>query len=141
MSARTKARKRALDVLYAADARGADPLDVLTERIDSIASDDAAPLGEYAEVLVRGFAAHADRIDDLLSEHAEGWTLERMPAVDRAILRIGVYELVYSPDVPAAVAVDEAVELAKSLSTDNSPRFINGVLGQILTIAPQLRRV
>ncbi len=141
MSARTKARKRALDVLYAADARSADPLDVLTERIDSVDSDEAAPLGEYAEVLVRGYAAHADRIDDLLSEHAEGWTLDRMPAVDRAILRIGVYELVYSPDVPAAVAVDEAVELAKSLSTDNSPRFINGVLGQILTIAPQLRRV
>ena len=141
MSARTKARKRALDVLYAADARGADPLDVLNERIDSVTSDEATPLGEYAETLVRGFVAHADRIDDLLSEHAEGWTLERMPAVDRAILRIGVYELVYSPDVPAAVAVDEAVELAKSLSTDNSPRFINGVLGQILTIAPQLRRV
>ena len=141
MSARTKARKRALDVLYAADARGADPLDVLTERIDSVGSADAVPLGEYAEVLVRGVAAHADRIDDLLSEHAEGWTLDRMPAVDRAILRIGVYELVYSPDVPAAVAVDEAIELAKSLSTDNSPRFINGVLGQILTIAPELRRV
>jgi N utilization substance protein B len=141
MSARTKARKRALDVLYAADARGADPLDVLTERIDTGESEDATPLGEYAEVLVRGYAAHADRIDDLLSEHAEGWTLDRMPAVDRAILRIGVYELLYSPDVPAAVAVDEAVELAKSLSTDNSPRFINGVLGQILTIAPQLRRV
>lgn len=141
MSARTKARKRALDVLYAADARGADPLDVLAERIASVESAEAAPLGEYAEVLVRGYAEHCGRIDDLLGEHAEGWTLDRMPAVDRAILRIGVYELVYSPDVPAAVAVDEAVELAKSLSTDNSPRFINGVLGQILTIAPQLRSV
>ena len=138
MSARSKARKRALDVLYAADARGADPLDVLSERVDS---EEAAPLGEYAEILIRGYADHAARIDDLLSEHAEGWTLDRMPAVDRAILRIAVYELVYSPDVPAAVAVDEAVELAKSLSTDNSPRFINGVLGQILLIAPQLRRV
>ena len=138
MSARTKARKRALDVLYAADARTADPLDVLTERIDS---DEAAPLGEYAAELVRGYAAHAQRIDDLLSEHAQGWTLERMPAVDRAILRIAVYELVYSPDVPAAVAVDEAVELAKSLSTDNSPRFINGVLGQIMRITPELRGV
>ncbi|SDO27752.1 NusB antitermination factor [Nakamurella panacisegetis] len=138
MSARSKARKRALDVLYAADARGADPLDVLSERVDS---EEAAPLGEYAETLIRGYADHAARIDDLLSEHAEGWTLNRMPAVDRAILRIAVYELVYSPDVPAAVAVDEAVELAKSLSTDNSPRFINGVLGQILLIAPQLRRV
>jgi len=109
---------------------------VLGERIDTV---EAAPLGEYAEVLVRGYAAHAEVIDDLLDEYAEGWTLERMPAVDRAILRIAVYELVYSADVPPAVAVDEAVELAKSLSTDNSPRFINGVLGQILTIAPQLR--
>lgn len=136
MSARTKARKRALDVLYAADARNSDPLDVLGERIDTV---EATPLGEYAEVLVRGYAAHAEVIDDLLDEYAEGWTLERMPAVDRAILRIAVYELVYSADVPPAVAVDEAVELAKSLSTDNSPRFINGVLGQILTIAPQLR--
>ncbi len=136
MSARTKARKRALDVLYAADARNSDPLEVLGERIDTV---EAAPLGEYAEVLVRGYAAHAEVIDDLLDEYAEGWTLERMPAVDRAILRIAVYELVYSADVPPAVAVDEAVELAKSLSTDNSPRFINGVLGQILTIAPKLR--
>jgi len=136
MSARTKARKRALDVLYASDARNSDPLDVLGERIDTV---EAAPLGEYAEVLVRGYAAHAEVIDDLLDEYAEGWTLERMPAVDRAILRIAVYELVYSADVPPAVAVDEAVELAKSLSTDNSPRFINGVLGQILTIAPKLR--
>jgi N utilization substance protein B len=138
MSARSKSRKRALDVLYAADARNSDPLDVLTERIDS---EEAAPLGEYAEILVRGYAEHAGRIDDLLSEFAEGWTLDRMPAVDRAILRIAVYELVYSPDVPAAVAVDEAVEMAKALSTDKSPRFINGVLGQILTIAPALRRV
>jgi N utilization substance protein B len=141
MSARSKARKRALDVLYAADARDADPLAVLAERIDSAATAEAGPLGEYAEALVRGYAAHADRIDDLLGEHAEGWTVQRMPAVDRAILRIAVYELVYSDDVPPAVAVDEAVELAKSLSTDNSPRFINGLLGQILTIAPQLRSV
>src|SRR3954465_428100 len=117
MSARSKARKRALDLLYAADARGADPVDVLTERIDSV---DAAPLGDYAETLVRGYAAHAERIDDLLSEHAEGWTLDRMPAVDRAILRIAVYELVYSIDVPAPVAIDEAVEMAKTLSTENS---------------------
>jgi len=138
MSARTKARKRALDVLYAADARSADPLDVLTERVENT---EATPFGEYSEAIVRGYVEHRDRIDDLIGEHAEGWTLDRMPAVDRAILRIAVYELVYSVDVPPAVAVDEAVELAKSLSTDNSPRFINGVLGQIVTIAPALRGV
>lgn len=133
MSARSKARKRALDVLYAADARGTDPLDVLSERVDS---EEAAPLGEYAETLIRGYAEHAGAIDHLLDEYASGWTLDRMPAVDRAILRIAVYELIYAPDVPAAVAIDEAVELAKTLSTDNSPRFINGVLGQIQLIAP-----
>ena len=88
---------------------------------------------------MRGVADHQHRIDDLLVEHAEGWTLPRMPAVDRAILRIAVYELIWSDDVPTAVAVDEAVELAKSLSTDNSPRFVNGVLGPIAAIAPSLR--
>jgi len=131
MSARSKARKRALDVLYAADARSQPPLEVLSERIDA---QEATPLGEYAEILVRGYADNADEIDDLLAQYALGWTLDRMPAVDRAILRIAVFELVFMPDVPAAVAIDEAVELAKMLSTDNSPRFINGVLGQIQTV-------
>ena len=140
MAARTKARKRALDILYAADARGLDPVAVLDERLEHAAtSAEVVPPGEYAESLVRGYAAHAQRIDDLLAEHAEGWTLERMPAVDRAILRIAAYELVYVSDVPPAVAVDEAVEAAKTLSTDNSPRFVNGVLGQLMTIASQLR--
>jgi len=136
MSARSKARKRALDVLYAADTRNIDPVTVLGERL---AASDYTPIGEYAETLVRGVADHQHRIDDLLIEHVEGWTLPRMPAVDRAILRIAVYELIWSDDVPTAVAVDEAVELAKSLSTDNSPRFVNGVLGPIAAIAPSLR--
>jgi N utilization substance protein B len=137
MSARSKGRKRALDVLYAADARDVDPETLIDERAQEA---DYTPLGEYAESVVRGVAAHAGRIDDLITQHAEGWTLARMPAVDRTILRIAVYELVYSPDVPAAVAVDEAVELAKTLSTDNSPRFVNGVLAPIAAIAPALRR-
>ncbi|GGL86293.1 transcription antitermination factor NusB [Nakamurella endophytica] len=137
MSARSKARKRALDVLYAADARGVDPSLVLGERL---ADREAVPLGDYAEELVRGYAEHHDRIDDLIAEHAEGWTLARMPAVDRSILRIATYELAYRVDVPPAVAVDEAVELAKSLSTDNSPRFVNGVLGDIALLASRLRR-
>lgn len=136
MSARTKARKRALDVLYAADLRDLDPLAVLDDR-GGVA--DVVPMGPYAEQLVRGYADHARRIDDLISEHSEGWPLERMPAVDRSILRLATYELVYSQDVPPAVAVDEAVELAKLLSTDRSAGFVNGVLGQILTIAARLR--
>lgn len=136
MSARSKSRKRALDVLYAADSRDVDPLLLLDERAEA---PEYTPMGEYAETLVRGVAEHGRRIDALLSEHAQGWTLARMPAVDRAILRIAVYELIWSPDVPPAVAVDEAVELAKSLSTDNSPRFVNGVLAQVAAIAPSLR--
>jgi len=136
MSARTKARKRALDVLFAADARATDPEAIMAERATS---PDAVPMGEYAEQIVRGVREHILRIDDLIAEHAEGWTIDRMPAVDRAILRIATYELAYCDDVPPAVAVDEAVELAKSLSTDNSPRFVNGVLGQLVTIAPRLR--
>ncbi len=136
MAARSKARKRALDVLYAAEVRDADALDVLAERLSD--ADPAAPSG-YAEQLVRGVAGHRARIDELIAQHSIDWTLDRMPAVDRAILRIAVFEIVYSDDVPPAVAVDEAVELAKALSTDNSPRFVNGVLGQIVAIAPQLR--
>lgn len=135
MSARSKARKRALDVLYAADARGVDPIGVMTDRL---AGPEPFVLGEYAETLIRGVVEHGRRIDDLLVQHIEGWTLERLPAVDRAILRIAVYELVYSTEVPAAVAIDEAVEAAKTLSTDNSPRFVNGVLGQIQAISPRL---
>jgi N utilization substance protein B len=134
MAARSKARKRALDILYAAEARETDPLTVLDERRAA-----PPPLGEDAEAVVRGVAEHRTRVDELIAQHSVDWTLARMPAVDRAILRIAVWELVYSPDVPPAVAVDEAVELAKSLSTDNSPRFVNGVLGQIAVIAPHLR--
>ncbi|MDQ6656762.1 MAG: transcription antitermination factor NusB [Actinomycetota bacterium] len=136
MSARSKARKRALDILYAADARSADPLSVMAERVTG---PEPVVLGDYAELLIRGVVEHSRRIDELLEQHAEGWTVGRMPAVDRAILRIATFELIYSVDVPDAVVIDEAVEAAKLLSTDNSPKFINGVLGQILAIAPRLR--
>lgn len=136
LSARSKARKRALDVLYAAEARGINPLELLAERIES---PELPPLGDYAESVIRGVAGNSRRIDELLAQHAEGWTVDRMPAVDRAILRIGAYELLYADDVPPAVVVNEAVEAAKDLSTDNSGKFINGVLGQIAGIAPQLR--
>ena len=142
MSARSKSRKRALDVMYAAEARGVNPLVVLEERMQVPTGPELhsySPMGEYAESVVRGFVDHQPRIDGLLSEHSRGWTLERMPAVDRAILRIAVYELLYSLDVPPAVVVNEAVDAAKLLSTDDSPKFVNGVLGQIAVITPQLR--
>jgi len=142
VSARSKSRKRALDVLYAAEARGVSPLVVLAERMEGPTGPDLhtySPMGGYAESVVRGFIDHQSRVDGLLSEHSRGWTLDRMPAVDRAILRIAVYELLYSLDVPPAVVVNEAVNAAKLLSTDDSPRFVNGVLGQIAVLTLQLR--
>jgi N utilization substance protein B len=130
VSARSKARKRALDVLFEADQRGIDPLKLVADRV----ADPAAILPEYAVTLVQGVVEHRERIDELLSTYAHGWTLERMPAVDRAVLRLGAWELLYNDDVPDAVAIDEAVQLAQSLSTDESPGFVNGLLARLLTV-------
>jgi len=132
MTARSKARKRALDILFEGDQRGADPVGILAERVPAA----SPPVPEYSAELVEGVVAHRPRIDEILASYAEGWTLERMPAVDRAILRLGVYELLWRDDIPDPVAIDEAVELAKSLSTDESPRFVNGVLGRIALVKP-----
>ena len=93
-------------------------------------------MNEYAIDLVEGVVAHRARIDEILADYAEGWTVDRMPGVDRAVLRIGVFELLWRDDVPDPVVIDEAVELAKSLSTDESPRFVNGVLGRVLRDQP-----
>jgi N utilization substance protein B len=130
VGARTKARKRALDVLFEADQRGLDPLDVLRQRID----DPDAVLPAYAVELVEGSVLERERIDELLSTYAHGWTLDRMPAVDRSLLRLATWELLFNDDVPDAVAIDEAVDLAKSLSTDESPGFVNGLLGRLLQV-------
>jgi N utilization substance protein B len=100
---------------------------------------DVSPLNSYTVTVARGVTDHAAHIDDLISAHLQGWTLERLPAVDRAILRVAVWELLHADDVPEPVAVDEAVELAKSLSTDDSPGFVNGVLGQVMLVTPQIR--
>jgi N utilization substance protein B len=132
--ARSKARKRALDVLFEAESRGEPVLDVLAER-----SGQEPPLPEYAARLVRGVAAHAERIDALLAGHSHGWPLERMPAVDRNLLRIGVFELLWADDVPDAVAISEAVQLARDLSTEDSPRFVNGLLARLSELKPSLR--
>jgi len=136
LSARGKARKRALDVLFESDQRGLDPLVTLEAR----QADADPPVSAYTAELVEGVRAHAERIDELLSTYAVGWTLDRMPAVDRALLRVGVFELLWCDDVPDPVVVDEAVRLARQLSTDESPAFINGLLGRLLELKPTLAR-
>jgi N utilization substance protein B len=128
MPARSKARKRALDVLYAAELRGEDAVDAL----EAAVAAGEGPTNPYTETLVRGVSEHRERIDQILTDYAQGWTLERMPAVDRTALRIGAYELLYVEDVPHPVAVSEAVALVRNLSTDDSPSFVNGVLGSML---------
>ena len=128
MAARSKARKRAVDLLYEADLRGDDPMRTLAERV-ALADP---PINDYTITLVEGVTERRGDIDRMLSDYSDGWTLDRMPGVDRAVLRVGLYELLWATDVPDAVAIDEAVELAKALSTDDSPRFVNGVLGRVL---------
>jgi transcription antitermination protein NusB len=128
VAARTKARKRAVDVLYEADLRRSDPLAVLRDRI----ADGNPPVPDHAVRLVEGAVEQGARIDELIEQHASGWSLDRLPDVDRAILRMATYELLWVDDVPDAVVIDEAVELAKALSTDDSPAYVNGVLGAIL---------
>ena len=130
MPARRKARKRALDVLYEADLRSEPIQKVLASALGRIEPPPPAHL-PYAVSLVEGVAAHVDRIDELISSYAEGWTLERMPVIDRNLARIAVYELLYVDEIDDAVAISEAVELAKQMSTDDSPRFLNGILARI----------
>ena len=134
MAARSKARKRALDILFEADLRGLPTLALLSER----QSLGDVPVQPYAAELVRGVASHSQRIDELISWNLVDWTLERMPAVDRNVLRIGVYELLWASDVPDGVAISEAVALAQDLSTDNSAPFVNGVLARIKAEKPTL---
>lgn len=127
MGARTKARKRALDVLYAADLRGESGV----EALDRVIADGEELANPYTAVIVRGVSEHVERIDEVLTAQSTDWTLARMPAVDRNVLRIGVWELLWADDVPPAVAVTEATGLVRELSTDSSPTFVNGVLGAI----------
>lgn len=141
MGARTKARKRALDLLYGAELRGRsldDALLALDGVADGVAVEAGRPFNDYTVALVRGVVEHQPRIDDLLTDYAEGWSLARMPAVDRNLLRIGVFEVLMVDDVPAAVAISEAVHLAHELSTDESPRFVNGLLARVAERRPTL---
>jgi N utilization substance protein B len=134
MSARSKARKRALDVLFESEVRGLPVGGTLADRV----ADNDPPVNEFTVALVEGVAKHVKQIDELLATHSVGWTLDRMPAVDRNILRIGAYELLYDDQVPDVVAVSEAVALARDLSTDESPTFVNGLLARLLQLKPTL---
>jgi len=134
MAARSKARKRALDILFECELRTIPLGETLDERV--IAGEP--PVNEYTVTLIRGVVEHQARIDELISTYAQGWSLERMPAVDRNVLRLGVLELLYVDEIPDAVAVSEAMSLVRDLSTDESPAFVNGVLGNILRDKPAL---
>lgn len=138
MSARSKARKRALDVLYEADIRGTDPTDVLAGGIERRAQADEPALNAYVSELIDGVQAHRERIDEVLSSYSMGWTLDRMPTVDRSILRIGAYEILWRSDIPDSVAISEAVALAQDLSTDESPSFVNGLLARVSEVKSRL---
>lgn len=141
MAARNKARKRAFQILFEADQRGSSPQQVLADWIRHARTDNRQPpVTEYTMELVEGYAQQTARIDELISTYAVGWTLDRMPVVDRNILRLGAYELIWVDGTPDAVVIDEAVQLAKEFSTDDSPSFVNGLLGRLKELKPTLRR-
>lgn len=134
MSARGRARRRALEILFEAEQRGADPLEGIRSRRTS--TDQV--INPYTVEIVHGVIAEQERIDEILASYAQGWTLDRMPAVDRSILRIGAWEILFNDEVPDGVAVAEAVTIARELSTDDSPEFVNGLLGRIQQLKPTL---
>lgn len=133
MSARSKARKRALDMLFQAEVR-AEPLAeiVAAEANRAVAEPDRMASWLYAREIVDGVADHLDEIDELIASYSQGWSIDRMPNVDRSVLRIASWEILHNPEMPVAVAIDEAVELAKEYSTEDSGRFVNGVLSKIV---------
>ena len=132
MSSRSKSRKRALDALYASGIRSSDAMDLLQETASGIADrQNQAAIFDYAEAIVVGVTGNLAQIDNDLRQISDGWSLERMPNVDRSILRLGAWEILYNDDVPNEVAIAEAVSLAGEYSTDDSPKFINGVLARL----------
>lgn len=137
---RHRARARAVDLLFEAEAKDTDPSRLVSERIVQAEFNPEIPaVPGYTTEIVGGVADNRERVDSVIADHLHKWTLERLPAVDRAVLRVAVWELLFADDVPPFVAVDEAVELAKELSTDDSPAFVNGVLGSVVDIAEQVR--
>lgn len=136
MSARGKARKRALELLYEAEARGVEPAALLAERV--AAPTTQTPLPAYTIELVEGVVAHREAIDEALTTYSQGWSLTRMPSVDRAALRLGAWEIVWNDDVPDEVAISEAMALVTALSTDESAKFVNGLLARVRDVKPTL---
>ena len=132
MSARGKDRKRALDFLYESDMRGSDVLALLTSRPPEDISE-----GEYSKFLVEGVIAHKEKIDELITTYAQGWDMDRMPAIDRNILRLAIFEILYT-DLDDQIAASQAVELATDLSTIESASYVNGVLGRIIVLKPAI---
>ncbi len=138
MSARSKARKQALDILFEADIRQSSASDLLESRLVVEEGPDARPIREFAKALVTGVILHRRKIDELISTYAQGWDMDRLPIVDRNILRIAIYEILWGEQIPEAVAIDEALTLATSLSTEESAGYIHGVLGRISSIKADL---
>jgi N utilization substance protein B len=134
VSARSKARKQALDLLYETDIRGTNLVETLVARDVPGEGPDARPIREYTRELVNGVSDNRRKIDELITTYAQGWDMDRLPAVDRNILRLGIYEILWSTAVPTSVAIDEALDLAKELSSDDSSKYIHGVLGRIASI-------
>jgi N utilization substance protein B len=140
VSARSKARKQALDILYESDIRGADAASILELRDIPEDGPDARPIREFTRELIAGVATHKRKIDELITTYAQGWDMDRMAAVDRNILRLGIYEIVWSDELADGIAIDEAINLAKDLSTDDSATFIHGLLGKISSIKESVAR-
>jgi N utilization substance protein B len=138
VSARSKARKQTLDLLYESDIRGSDLLQLLISRDVVEEGPDARPIREYTKSLVEGVAAHKRKIDELISTYAQGWDMDRLPAVDRNILRLGIYEILWVAELEDGIVIDEALTLAKDLSTEDSAGYIHGVLGRIASIKGSL---
>ena len=138
MTARGKARKQALDILFESDIRSHSPLEILESRLELELGPDARPIREYAGMLVRGVTEHRRKIDELISTYAQGWDMDRLPTVDRNILRLAIFEILWGEAVPDPVAIDEALNLAKLLSTDESAGYIHGVLGRVSSIKDDL---
>jgi len=134
VSARSKARKQALDLLYEADIRGGSALEILQSRDVVEDSPDARPIRDFTKELITGVSENSRKIDELITTYAQGWDMDRLPAVDRNILRLGIYEIVWSTELADGIAIDEALTLAKELSTDESAGYIHGVLGKISSI-------
>ena len=140
MSARSKARKQTLDLLYESDIRGSSAADVLVLRDNPDEGPDARPIRDFTKILIGGITENRRKIDELIATYAQGWDMDRLPAVDRNILRLAIYEIIWSDDVEDAVAIDEALNLARDLSTDESAGYIHGVLGRISTIKASIAR-